>query len=166
MPGTRSLAKVLCRGALFLGLLIGMMHTDVALAYWNTGGTGTGTAKVAQSYKPLRINQTAQLAPVASGQAAQTLSGDFDNLNGDAVPVKTVRVSIAAVAKAPGAAAGTCDAGDFTLGHRVMTVGADVPSGRQTGRWSGATIAFNNKPGVNQNGCMGATVKLGYTTAA
>ena len=67
------------------------------------------------------------------------------------------------MSKAPGAAAGTCDAGDFTLAHRTMTVGADVPSGAGTGAWTGATIAFNNKPGVDQNACQGATVKLRYT---
>jgi hypothetical protein len=73
-------------------------------------------------------------------------------------------VSIASVSKARDAAAGTCDSSDFTLAHSAITVGADVPSGRRTGAWSGATIEFNNKPGVDQNSCMGAAVKLHYST--
>ena len=56
-------------------------------------------------------------------------------------------------------------ASDFTLKHRTIAVAADVPSGRQTGSWTGGTVAFNNKPGIDQNACQGATVKLRYTTS-
>ncbi len=159
---TKSITKTVCRGALFLGLLVGSTHADVAAAYWQSGGTATGDAQV---IKPLSVNQTADLGPVSPGVPAQTLSGTFDNINGQPVRVSTVRVSIAKVIKAPGAAAGTCDASDFTLAHRSIKVGADVPSGRGTGSWTGGTVAFNNKPGVDQNACQGATVKLGYTTS-
>ncbi len=153
---------MICRGGLFLGLLVGSTHADVAAAYWQSGGTGTGDAPVAT---PLRVNQTADLAVVGPGRPAQTLSGTFDNLNGQPMRVSTVRVSIASVSKAPGAAAGSCDASDFTLEHRAIAVAADVPSGRGTGAWTGGSIAFNNKPGVDQNACQGATVKLGYTAS-
>ena len=159
---TKAITKTICRGALFVGLLVGSTHADVAAAYWQSGGTTTGDAQV---IKPLSVNQTADLGPVSPGVPAQTLSGTFDNINGQPVRVSTVRVSIAKVIKAPGAAAGTCDASDFTLAHRNIKVGADVPSGRGTGSWTGGTVAFNNKPGVDQNACQGATVKLGYTTS-
>jgi len=162
MSGTKSICKTICRGALFLGLLVGSTHVDVAAAYWQSGGTSSGDAQVTT---PLAVNQTADLAPVSPGVPAQTLSGTFDNLNGHAVHVSTIRVSIAKVLKAPGAAAGTCDASDFTLKHRTIAVAADVPSGRQTGSWTGGTVAFNNKPGIDQNACQGATVKLRYTTS-
>jgi hypothetical protein len=33
------------------------------------------------------------------------------------------------------------------------------------GTWTGATIVFNNKAAVNQNGCQGATVNLAYTAS-
>jgi hypothetical protein len=162
MRGTRSIVRTICRGTLFLGLLIGSTHADVAAAYWQSGGTATRESQVS---KPLSVNQTADLASVSPGVPAQTLSGTFDNLNGQPVRVSTVRVSIAEVTKAPGAAAGRCDASDFTLSHRTIAVAADVPSGRGTGAWTGGTVAFNNKPGVDQNACQGATVKLGYTTS-
>ncbi len=154
--------KTICRGALFLALLVGSTLVDVAAAYWQSGGTSAGAAHVAH---PLTVNQTADLGPVNPGAPAQTLSGTFDNRNGQPVHVATVRVSIAKVIKAPGAAAGTCDASDFTLKHGNIAVAADVPSGRGTGSWAGGSVAFNNKPGVDQNACQGATVKLRYTTS-
>ncbi len=157
-----SLAKTICRAALFIGLLVASSHVDVAAAYWQSGGTSAGAAHVAH---PLTVNQTADLGPVNPGAPAQTLSGTFDNLNGRSVHVSTMRVSIAKVIKARGAAAGACDATDFTLTHRTIDVAADVPGGRGTGTWSGGTVAFNNKPGIDQNACQGATVKLRYTTA-
>jgi hypothetical protein len=165
MSGTKPILKVICRGGLLLGLLIGSTHADVAAAYWQSGGTGAGAAQVAATQSPLRVNQTAELAVAGPGIPAQTLSGNFDNRNGQPVHVTTVRVSIASVNKAPGAVAGSCDASDFTLEHRSIAVAADVPSGRGTGAWTGGSIAFNNKPGVDQNACQGATVKLGYTVS-
>lgn len=163
MSGARPILKMICRGGVFLGLLAATTHADVAMAYWRTGGTGVGAAQVAGPRSPLRVNQTTSLAPVGPGTPAQTLDGDFDNGNSGPVHVRAVTASIAAVVKAPGAEAGTCDAGDFVLSHRTATVGADVPSGRGAGRWTGPTIAFDDKPGVNQNPCMGATVRLRYT---
>ena len=157
-----SLAKTICRAALFIGLLVASSHVDVAAAYWQSGGTSAGAAPVAHR---LTVNQTADLGPLGPGAPAQILSGTFDNRNGQSVHVSTMRVSIAKVVKAPRAAAGSCDASDFTLTQRTIAVGTDVPSGRGTGSWSGGTVAFNNKPGIDQNACQGATVKLRYTTA-
>jgi hypothetical protein len=157
-----SLAKTICRAALFIGLLVGSTHADIATAYWQSGGTSTGDAHLAQ---PLTVNQTADLGPVNPGAPAQTLSGTFDNRNGHAIHVASIRVSIAKVIKARGAAAGSCDASDFTLTQRTIAVAADVPDGRGTGNWSGGAVAFNNKPGIDQNACQGATVKLRYTIA-
>jgi hypothetical protein len=162
MRGTRSIAKTICQGVLFVGLLIGSTHADVAAAYWQSGGTTTGAPKVT---RPVTVNQTSVLAAASPGVPAQTLSGTFENLNGQPVHVTAVRVAIARVIKAPGAAAGTCDATDFTLQDRTIAVDADVPSGRGTGSWTGGAVAFNNKPGVDQNACQGATVKLAYTTS-
>ena len=163
MPRARSSLKAIVRGGIVLGAVVGMMQADAVFAYVQTGGAGTG--QVAVAHTPLRVNQDTDVQPVGPGQAAQTLSGDFDNRNARAIHVGTVRASIGAVTKAPGAAAGTCDSSDFTLARRTMTVAADVPSGAGNGAWTGATIRFNNKPGVDQNACQGATVKLRYTIA-
>jgi hypothetical protein len=165
MRRPRSILKAICRGAVFVTLLAGTANADAAVAYWQTGGTGTPDAQVVPTRSPVRVNQTSSVDALAPGRPAQILSGSFDNRNASPVHVATVTASIAAITKAPTAAAGTCDSSDFTLGHRTITVGADVPSGRGTGAWTGATIAFHNKPGVDQNACMGATVKLRYATS-
>ena len=162
VSGPKPFLRTLCRGALFLSLLVGSTHADVAAAYWQSGGTATGDPVVTT---PLRVNQTADLVPAVPGAPAQILSGTFDNRNGQPVHVSTVVVAIASVSKAPGAAAGTCDASDFTLTQRAITVAADVPSGRGTGAWRGSGIAFHTKPGIDQNACQGATVKLAYSTS-
>ena len=156
------IAKTIFRTALFVGMLIGASHADVAAAFLQSGGTSTGGVQLTTT---VGVIHTARLAPVVPGTPAQTLSGTFDNRSSEPVHVATIRVSIAKVVKAPGAAAGTCDASDFVLTHRTIAVAADVPSGRGTGSWTGGEVAFNNKPGVDQNACQGATVKLRYTTS-
>ena len=136
-----------------------------AFAYWTANGSGTGSATTSAGALTLTAVQTSVVTGMQPGDTAQTLSGNFDNRSSDAVHVGTVRVRIASVRKAPGAAAGTCDAGDFTLANRVVQVDADIPSGSGQGAWTGPTIAFDNQPGVNQNACMGAAVKLRYSTS-
>jgi hypothetical protein len=158
----RRIAKTIFRTALFVGMLVGASHADVAAAFLQSGGTSTGGVQVTKS---VGVNQTSRLAPVVPGTPAQTLSGTFDNRSSEPVHVATIRVSIAKVVKAPGAAAGTCDASDFVLTDRTIAVAVDVPSGHGTGSWTGGKVAFNNKPGVDQNACQGATVKLRYTTS-
>ena len=105
----RSISRVICHAGLFLGLVAGTAHADVAVAYWQTGGTGVGDQLVAAT-SPVGLDQTTELGVVAPGQPAQTLSGTFENRNAGAVHVATVTMSVAAVRKAPGAAAGTATA--------------------------------------------------------
>jgi hypothetical protein len=164
MRCARQALRTICRGGIVLGAVVGMMHADSVFAHVETGGA-TSRPQAARAHTPLQVNQTAQIDGLDPGRPAQTLAGTFDNRNPAPVRVATVRVSIDSVSKAPGAAEGPCDAGDFTLGHRTMRVGADVPRGRGTGAWSGATIAFANRAGVDQNACMGAAVTLRYTVA-
>lgn len=152
------------RGATVAGL-IALVAAAGALAYWTTGGSGSGSAGVASGQENLTVHQTTSLTPMYPGDSAQTISGNFDNPNSGPSYVATVTVSIASVTKAQGAVAGTCDSSDFTLAGAVMTVGAEVPTGNAKGSWSGATIKFNNKPTTNQDACKGATVALSYAVA-
>ena len=132
-----------------------------AFAYWTTGGAGTGEATTGSTVD-ITVQQTSTVTAMGPGDAAQTLSGNFDNPNAGPVYVSTVTASIDSVDKAVGAPAGTCDASDYTLGSAVMTVNAQVPAGTAQGAWTGATIQFNNTA-ANQDACKGATVNLAYT---
>jgi len=139
------------------------LGAGVAFAYWTAGGTGTGAAATGTQSSDLTVVQTSTVSGMGPGVAAQPLSGTFDNPNSGSTYVGTVTVSISSVTKAGGAPAGSCDATDYTLTGATMTVDAQVPAGNAKGSWGGATIAFNDKPAVNQDACKGATVNLTYT---
>ena len=143
-------------------LALGAIST-AAYAYWTTGGSGSGTG-TAGDVVALTVNQTKVLDPMFPSDTAQTLNGTFNNPNSGSAFVATVTASIASVAKATDAPAGTCDATDFTLANATMTVNQDVPAGSGKGTWSGATIKFNNKAS-NQDACKNATVNLSYASA-
>lgn len=131
-----------------------------AYAYWTIGGSGTGSATTGD-VAAITVNQNTVLTDMYPGDTAQTISGDFTNANDGPVYVGTVTVSISSVTLATGAAAGTCDASDYTLANAAMTVNAQVPAGTDVGAWTGATIQFNNKA-TNQDACKGAIVNLAY----
>ncbi len=159
-----STLKAIRRFSLALAFVLAMVHADGAAAFWQTGGTGITALEPVAKHAPLRVNPNAVPSALVPGGPAQRLAGDFDNTGSGPLHVGTVVASIASVTKAPGAAAGSCDRSDFELADRVMNVAGDVHSGHGTGHWSGATISFRNKSGVDQNACMGASVKLRYTT--
>lgn len=134
-----------------------------AFAFWSTTGTGTGSGATGTN-APIVIVQTSTISNLRPGGAAQTLSGNFTNGNDSPTYVTSVTASIASVTKAVGASDGICDATDYTLTTIPMAVGAEVPMGAAQGAWTGATVSFNNKAGVNQNACKGATVTFAYTS--
>ena len=136
-----------------------------AFAYWTAGGSGTGSATTSASTSNVTVVQTSVVSSMQPGDAAQTLSGNFNNPNSGPAYVGTVTAAIGSVTKDAGAPTGTCDATDYTLAGAAMTVNAEVPAGTAKGSWTGATIKFNNKAGVNQNACKGATVNLTYTVS-
>jgi len=133
-----------------------------AYAYWTAGGSGTGTAATGTNAALVAV-QTSTVTAMAPGVAAQELRGDVNNSNQGQVYVATDTASIASVS-----AAG-CSASDYTLTNPVMDVNAQVPAGSGVGAWGVpadvATIAFNNKPAVNQDACKNATVNLAYAIA-
>lgn len=147
--------------AVVAAVLVGAASVG-AYAYWSSTGAGSGSA-ASGDVAAVTVVQTSTVSGLAPGLAAQTLSGNFTNPNSGPVYITSVTASISSVVKAAGAPAGTCDAGDYTLSNATMAVGAEIPSGTAKGSWTGATIAFNNKAGTNQDACKGATVNLAYT---
>jgi hypothetical protein len=143
-----------------VGAVILVAGAGVAFAYWTAGGSGSGTASTGES-ADITVVQTSTVTDMGPGVAAQPLSGNFDNANDGPVYVSTVTASIGSVTPAVGAV-GTCTAADYVLTGAVMTVNAEIPVGVAQGSWSGATIAFDNDPVANQDGCQGATVALAY----
>jgi hypothetical protein len=147
-----------------LTIIIAAAAGTAAYAYWTAGGSGSGSG-TAGSTVGIVPKQTTILSPMYPGDSAQVISGNFDNANDGPVFVTKVTASIAAVTKASGAPAGTCDATDFTLANPVMKVGAVVPAGNGRSAFTGATIKFNNKAAANQDGCQNASVSLSYAVS-
>jgi hypothetical protein len=144
-----------------VGALVLTAGAGVAYAYWTGSGTGTGTAGSGVS-AAITVVQTSTVEDMGPGVPAQPLSGNFDNATTGPVYVNDVTASIASVTPV---GAGVCTADDYVLTGAVMAVDAEVPVGTGVGAWSGATIAFDNDPLVNQDGCQGATVNLAYTVS-
>jgi hypothetical protein len=131
-----------------------------AFAYWSAFGGGSGSAITSSGPSAITVNQLSVLSPMQPGDSPQLLSGDFDN-PGTPAYVDDVVATIASVTVT--APTGGCDASDFTLSNATMPVNAEIASGTGVGTWSGATIQFNDKTGVDQDGCIGATVNLAYS---
>jgi LPXTG-motif cell wall-anchored protein len=116
----------------------------------------------AASVNSLRIVQTSTMSGLAPNRAPAAITGLVTNNGSDDTVIVAIVVSIASVTTAPGAAAGTCDASDFTLLAPRMNLGVTLPPGGST-PFSGASIGFQNGL-ANQNACKGSTVNLAYTT--
>ena len=133
-----------------------------AFAYWTLSGSGTGSAASGAVTGTISAIQTSTVSNLRPGGTAQSLSGNFNNTDASPIYVTSVTASISSVTPLQGQ---TCDATNYTLANAVMTVNASIASGTGVGSWTGATLAFNNKAGVNQDGCQGATVNLAYAIA-
>ena len=134
-----------------------------AFAYWTAGGSGTGSGATAAGSSNVTVVQTSTVTAMQPGDTAQSLNGTFNNPNSGPAYVGTVTASIASVTKAGSPVVG-CDATDYTLAGAAMVKNTEVPAD-DTGTWTGATIKFNNKSGVNQDACKGATVNFAYTVS-
>jgi hypothetical protein len=145
-----------------LAILVLVVGSGVAYAYWSSTGGGIGTANAAAGTIPVTVNQT-PLIGMYPGQT-QTLSGTFNNPNAGQVYVAAVTVAFDATTPVNlNGNPGPCAPSNFTLGG-TATVNAEVLPGTPQGSWTGLTITFNDTAG-NQDGCKGATVNLVYTAS-
>jgi hypothetical protein len=139
------------------GTALALAASGIAFAYWTGTGSGSGSAASADGAPDLTITQTSTLTPIYPGGVAQTLGGTVKNKSTASAYVATVTAAITAVTAG-------CSASDYTLATPAMTVGQDIAGGA-TVPFSGATIAFNNKPDTNQDGCKSATVTITYSAS-
>lgn len=141
--------------------------SGVAFAYWTSSGSIDGSSTTTNpASNVIVVAQTTGASNLAPGHAAETLSGTVTNpaTSANNFYVTQVVASIKSVTKASGAASGTCDATDYTLSNPTMAVGSDLAPGGSA-NFSGATLAFNDKPSASQDQCKGATVTITYTAS-
>jgi hypothetical protein len=130
-----------------------------AIAYWTAGGTGSGTATTGTS-SGINVTQSTTVSGLGPGVAAQTLGGTFTSSNPGKVYVTTVAPAITAIKTAAGVVITGCSASDYTLTN--ASIGAEVGTGDT---WTGATIAFNDKPTTLQDACKNAVLTITYTVS-
>ena len=133
-----------------------------AFAYWTAGGSGSGTVTTGTN-ATVTVVQTSTMTDMYPGQAAQALSGNFNNPNAGNTYVTAVTATSYAIDATHVTAGCTVAQGNYTLAGTSNTPG-DVPAGNAQGSWSGLTIAMNNL-GTNQDACKGATVTITYASS-
>jgi hypothetical protein len=131
-----------------------------AFAYWTAGGAGTGTATSGTTVA-VTVHQTA-MTGLYPGQAAQTLSGTFDNPNAGPVYVTAVTATGYTI-DAAHVTAGCAVSGNYTLSG-TAAVGHNVITGNGVDSWTGLAITMNNL-GTNQDPCKGAIVTITYASS-
>ena len=143
-------ARVLVTGALAVGLAL---SATAAYGFWTIGGSGTGTATVAQ-IKPLTITQI-DVTDLLPGGPAQDLQITVRNPNAFAVNIAEQVLSVE-----PKVDNDQCVfAENFLLtepGPLPATVAADDDTSFRAG-----SVQLLDRPD-NQNVCLGTTVTLTY----
>ncbi|MFI2458178.1 hypothetical protein [Streptomyces sp. NPDC019539] len=148
------------RKIVIIGSALVIASSGAAYAYWTNNGSGSGEGGTATN-QTIVVNQTSTVSGLGPGLPAQPLSGNFDNPNSSPVFVSSVTAAVTGTDKVG------CGPTDYTIaGTSVPAPIGQVPPGNGVGSWSGLTIAFNNKPDVNQDACKGAVVTISYTANA
>lgn len=131
----------------------------IAVAYWTTTGSGSGSATTANPSGTLTVNQTNTITDLYPGITPVDI--DLEIVNPDAAPyyVDEVVVAIDDSAFPVG-----CTAADYVVTDG--TIDDDVPGSATTAyTGTGASIAMVNSA-TNQDACKGVTVPLTFTTTS
>ena len=119
------------------------------------------------SSKPFSISLRSTVTGVAPGVAPKPLELSITNPNNQPLPITNLTVVV------KGTSTSGCVASDYAVtqfsGAYPVTIPANATAslsslGIPSTQWP--TLAFNNKPAVNQNACKGATVALSFSGSA
>jgi hypothetical protein len=135
--------------------VIALTSGGVALAYWTSSGTGTGTAATGTTAN-VTVNETTPTTTLYPGGSV-ALAGTFDNTNSSAIKVGTVTATVGTLPTG-------CVAGDFTI-TGTGVVNAEIDAGSNVGAWSGITLAMNDTS-ANQDACKSQTVPVTFSVSA
>jgi hypothetical protein len=144
--------------AVILGVVAAMAFSAAAVAYFTTGGSGTGSATVGTSSTALitQTNTLAALYPTTS----QAVNLDINNTGSGSQFVNAVHLdSITA-----DAGHSSCDVSSsganaaFTMAD--VTVNETLAAGATTSKFG--SLAMNDT-GVSQDSCQGATLTLHFS---
>jgi hypothetical protein len=153
------MSRIISKKRALLGIVASLAIAAVAIAYWTTAGSGTGTGGTQDETDivDLTVAQDTVLTEMYPGDSPQTITVTVSNSNDASIRVASVTASKTSVT----GAAGSCDVSDYTLTDNVMSPAQEIV-GDGTAQFTGADVQFNNKA-TNQDGCKGATLNLTYT---
>lgn len=145
----------------FAGIAAIGLGGGVALAYWTTGGSGSGSAATGTTSN-IVVNQTGSAITGMYPGATAALSGNFTNtINPGSVYITAVTANVTTFSAQADATKPACTQADFTI-TGTAPVGAEVAHGTGVGSWSGLTLTFVDGAG-NQDNCKSITVPITYT---
>ncbi|WP_258803041.1 hypothetical protein [Pseudarthrobacter sp. NS4] len=132
-----------------------------AFAYWTATGTGNTTTAAGTSAN-FTVTSTVAGAPLSPNGPTQTATFTVTNPGTGVQKLSTVAVTVAATDGSAWTAVNGCSAADFTVGSPNFTA-TEIPAGGEvTGT---VTLQMIDRPGVNQDGCRGATVPLHFSAS-
>ncbi len=137
----------------------GAVAAGVAVAYWTTSGSGSGTATTG-SAAGVTVNQTASPTGLYPGGTA-ALSGNFDNPNSGSVYIASVAASVTAFSVQADGTKPACTQANFSITGTAI-VNAEIVAGNGVGSWSGLSLNMSDT-GTNQDNCKNITVPIAYT---
>jgi hypothetical protein len=133
-----------------------LLGSGIAVAYWTTGGSGSGTADIGTSQDvTFTVGAGDGIDDLYPG-AAEVFEVDVNNPTDGALQLGTVDIEIDGFS----APAGTCDIDDFSVTDIV--VNDEVPAGPSTLTGT-ATISMDNTAS-NQDDCKNASLDLSFTS--
>ena len=146
--------------AVILGVVAAMAFSAAAVAYFTTGGSGTGSATVGTSSSAL-ITQTNTLTALYPAAGSQAVNLDIKNTGSGSQFVNAVHLdSIAADAGHAGCDVSSSGANAaFTMAD--VPVNATLAAGATTSKIG--SLAMNDT-GVSQDSCQGATLTLTFSS--
>lgn len=136
-----------------------------AFAYWSAAGTSNTTTTADAAATNYTVTSSVAGAALSPGSAAQTVTFTVNNVSSGGQKLASVAVSVANVDGSAWTAITGCTAADFTVGAPMVGLAAFAPTEIAAGAnvTGTVTLQMNNRVGVDQNACKGATVPLHVT---
>lgn len=129
-----------------------------AFAYWTAAGVGDTTTTAGTSNN-FTITSTHTGGALSPNGPTQTFTFTVTNPGSGVQKLTNITAAVAGTNGAAWTAVSGCSEDDFTVGSPVFTA-TEIPSGEFiTGT---VTLQMIDRPGVNQDGCKGATVPLHF----
>ncbi|MBC7519272.1 MAG: hypothetical protein H7248_10435 [Microbacteriaceae bacterium] len=155
-------------------VVAGLLATgSAAFAFWSvSGAAGTSSGTTASSTtNSITVNPSAAAANTPTGMTpggpATTLIGTFSNTSASSVNLKSLTITATPSPLTNATNGMSCSAADYTVTAPTSTNGFPqviAANATAVSNYS-ATVSMNNT-GLNQNGCLGATLTFAYTTGS